>query len=350
MIPIIKKFLYHNDYLPRLITFIGLAKLLIADKLETPQYFLSRLIVQLFVSYEVIDKHSEEYHTKLYEIFQNFIFYYSRNVNNIKFIMESVIIVLTTRFLEPVLIAGPNNKQIVDTVLYNYCSTKMEHLISFINILNSFNSNFQEDNKFFIFKIFKYIAFFLLYINIDENMMENNKGVIKNLHFNRNPIFQIIRKFFEKSKLDKYLTEKMPENYKNKFNRLLSELENKQILKKISDCFPAYLEDIKVAENNKFEEINQEFNGYFELSLAKYFKKIENYYVYLIALKEERINIIYEEATYISDVDMDRTSAIKEKMIPSTVKKSRLSPKGKPLQKSMLDKSPVSLKRKKGFF
>ena len=152
MIPIIKKFLYHNEYLPRLITFIGLSKLLIADKLETPQYFLSRLIVQLFVSYEVIDKNSEEYHTKLYEIFQNFIFYYSRNVNNIKYIMESVLIVLTTRFLEPVFILGSNNNQLIDTVLYNYKSTKMEHLISFINILNSFNSNFQETNKFFIFK------------------------------------------------------------------------------------------------------------------------------------------------------------------------------------------------------
>ena len=287
------------------------------------QFYLSRLVVQLFASYEVIDKHSEEYHTKIYEIFQNFIFYYSRNVNNIKVIMESILIILTSKFLESVFLGtSANNNQIVDTVLYNYINTKMEHLVSFINIINSFNINFQNQNKFFVFKIFKFIAFFLLYINDEERKVKN---LIKNLYFNRNIIFNTIRKFLEKSKLDRYINEKIPENYKIKYMKILTELDNKQLLNKISDSLQIYLEE-KSEDDMKNEDINKSLENYFETKIGKYFKRIEDFYDFLIKLKEERINIIYEEQTYLSDVEMEvNSNATKEKIIPSTIKKSTKS-------------------------
>ena len=64
----------------------------------------------------------------------------------------------------------------------------------------------------------------------------------------------------------------------------------------------------------------------------------------MIALKEEKINIIYEEATYISDVEMGKNSEVKEKIIPTTVKKT---PNKK--QKLNLNNSPEISKRRKDF-
>jgi len=133
----------------------------------------------------------------------------------------------------------------------------------------------------------------------------------------------------------------MPENYKTKFHKLLFELDNKNLLRKISESFTNYFEEAKALD--KFDEGIVENAVYFEKHLERYYRKIESNYQFLLSLKEERINIIYEEATYISDVDMGGTSAVKEKMIPSTIKKS----KGKKARN--MDTSPENNKRKKDF-
>jgi hypothetical protein len=305
-----------------LIIFIGISKFLIGDKIEFPEFYLSRLIVQLFDSYEIIDRHSEEYHTKLYEIFMNFIIYFSNNSSNIKIIMEATAIILTTKLLDPVLNgSGPGNNQLVDTVLYNYLNTKLEHLVSFINIVYNISSKTHDSKKFYIFKIFKYITFFLIYISLEDNITEMTKPIIKNLHFNRNNIIGIVKKFFEKSKLDKFLNEKIPENYRTKYNKFLFELNKRQLLNKISDSFCIYLDDKEHEENSKLEEECNNLNTYFENNIGKYFKRIESYYNFLLELKEERINIIYEEPSYISDVEMQNSNIKKERSIPSTEKK-----------------------------
>ena len=258
--------------------------------------------------------------------------------------------ILISRFLEPVFLGSTAaNNQIVDTVLFNFLNTKIEHLVSFINLLNGFNGNFPNSNKFFVFKLFKSLTFFLLYILLDEEIMVN-KNVIKNLHFNKHNVITFVKKFFEKSRLDRYMIEKIPENYRNKFNKFLKELEKKHVLNKISEVFPQYLEDKENDENMKFEEECENLNTYFDNNITKYFKRIENYYYFLTELKDERINIIYEEATYISDVDMEQ-SPIKEKIIPSSVKRQRSSSKTRSKRKSRAEKSPDAKdKRKKGSF
>lgn len=350
--PIVKKFLYHNNYLPRLIIFIGLSKFLIGDKIEFPQFYLSRLIVQLFNSYEIIDKQSEEFHTKLYEIFMNFIIYYTNNPSNIKIIMEATAIILITKLLDSVIKGSTaNNNQLVDTVLYNYLNTKLEHLVSFINVVYNISSKTHDTNKFYVFKVFKFITFFLLYISLEDDIMEKTKCIIKNLHSNRINILNIVKKFFEKSKLDKFLIEKVPDNYRMKFNKFLNELNKNKLLNKISDSFCTYLDEKQNEEDSKLEEQSNGLNTYFENNVSKYFLRIESYYQFLLTLKDERINIIYEEATYISDVEMQNSSVTKEKMIPSTEKKNNYSLKElkSSTKLNKRDKSNEKDKRKKEY-
>jgi hypothetical protein len=236
--------------------------------------------------------------------------------------MEATAIILTTKLLDPVLNgSGPGNNQLVDTVLYNYLNTKLEHLVSFINIVYNISSKTHDSQKFYIFKVFKYITFFLIYISLEDNITEMTKPVIKNLHFNRNNIISVVKKFFEKSKLDKFLNEKIPENYRTKYNKFLFELNKRQLLNKISDSFCIYLEDKEHEENSKLEEDCNNLNTYFENNIGKYFQRIESYYNFLLELKEERINIIYEEPSYISDVEMQNSNIKKENSVISTEKK-----------------------------
>ena len=153
------------------------------------------------------------------------------------------------------------------------------------------------------------------------------------------------------SEKTKEINEKYKENKKEfekiikcKYVRFLIEIDNKQLLKKISDAFPVYLDERIDEDDLKMEDENKRLRNYFDTNVEKYFKRIENFYLFLIALKEEKINIIYEEATYISDVEMGKNSEVKEKIIPTTVKKT---PNKK--QKLNLNNSPEISKRRKDF-
>ncbi len=65
--------------------------------------------------------------------------------------MEATAIILTTKLLDPVLNgSGPGNNQLVDTVLYNYLNTKLEHLVSFINIVYNISSKTHDSKKFLV--------------------------------------------------------------------------------------------------------------------------------------------------------------------------------------------------------
>lgn len=322
---IIRKYLYHNQYTPRVVVFLGLCKLLIAKRTARPEFILSRLLVVLAQSFEIMDKQSEDFHLKIQEIMSNFVYFYTMSdKSHTKAIVKAVLIVLTAQMVVP----GDNTYE--RNVVSDYLQTKLEFLHHFLFLINDQTGSNDTARKI-IFKVFKYLHFLYAYITEDHakafmnlEIKEDNKKKV-NISYNcKKNIKPNMKKFFDKLNYDKSLFQD-----EEGILKLFPYLDNLNLfdgLKGFSQFLTEEYASLKeknfVLENgdrklnlNDEEKIN-EMRDYVRNKEMKYYKAIEENYAFIMTLREDRLNVIFEENSKIleeeENEEQERSNMIKK--------------------------------------
>ena len=162
---IVDKYLYNKNYDARVLAFMGICKMLLANKFNPPEYLLSRLFVCLYRSYQITDKESEDYNIKISEIMNNFMYFYSiEGENHIRAIIHAIEIILTSQLY------FQNDLGYDKNLLGHYAGTKYDFLNKFLYIIFQ-NAQKKLKNANYIrliFRIFKYVYFLFKYVKEED--------------------------------------------------------------------------------------------------------------------------------------------------------------------------------------
>jgi len=335
-----------------LITFIGLCKLLIANRIGRPEFILSRLLVIGYKSNDVSEKANDDYNLKIHEIFRNFFFMYSyHNKHHRKSIINAILIILTAHLI--------NDSHIYErSAIKNFAETKFEFLHGLLKHLSQAGQD-PIPLSSIIFKVFKYLYFVALYILEDEQKIlrgddENSKNKKVNISYSvKKKIKQDLRKFFERSNYDKYLLEKMTDEHFLKLFPFISNMEEIP-LKNISEAFHNHLNSLKekgylyeysgrTIDLVSEEKIN-EYKNYVNNKEIKYYKTFEDSITFLNSLKEDKFYVIHEENSIINEEDEKLES------VSSSLNASRVSGIKKAKQNSIIEEDESVLNESKIYY
>ena len=162
---IVDKYLYNQNYDARVLAFMGICKMLIANKFSPPEYLLSRLFVCLYRSYQITDKESEDYNIKISEIMNNFMYFYSMaGKNHIIAIIHAIEIILTSQLY------FSNDLGFDKNLLSHYSNTKYDFLNKFLYIIfqNAQKKLKHQNYISLVFRIFKYVYFMFKYVKEED--------------------------------------------------------------------------------------------------------------------------------------------------------------------------------------
>ena len=348
---IITKYLYHKEYTPRVIAFMGLCKLLMVDRVTKHEFILSRLFVALFKSFEILDKSSEEYNIKIYEIMNNFMYFYSiKGKKHINSVVKAINLILTTQFMF-------NNETVYDrSVLSDYVDTKFDFLNQFLYIIYE-NSNEKANTSFmnFIFKIFKYIFFMYKYskeedISDNKDKKEREKSIDIGIGLLKN--FKVkLQKLFEKTNYDSGLFSYFKEN-DSKFGKFFAFLNYLSEMKYLGEFSQNLFDEFNALKEKGFKiEINgtnydfstdekkKELKEYIDKKEKKYYEEIEEFYAFCSQLKDNKLKEIFIENSKILEENEEEEEGEK-----SNDKKGR---KKKKLNVSIKEEPPREPKKNK---
>lgn len=196
---IIYKYLYSNDYLPKLLAIISICKLLLQDKIINPEENLSRLIVELYISgqhdilleekkgiYDYINRdkvqervRKQEYFAKVTEIMNNFFYVYSISTKeHFEILINAILKVMSSTAFNDVL---SNNPKSIKSIFTQFSTVKFE----FLNrLLISNINNYTNAVKF------RQSQLSLINKNFDTNINKIKKDVQKKL------LLRIMKKLF----------------------------------------------------------------------------------------------------------------------------------------------------------
>jgi hypothetical protein len=317
------KFLYHDDLNARLVSFIGLCKLLIANKISRPEYFLSRMIVILYKSFEIKDYKQEDFHIKIYEIMTSFIFFYSKMGKNAnKSILKSLFIIILCQLI------GTDRLQL-RSLFNDFQETKVEFINTFLKTICDNSQDIKFPRKI-LFKIFKFIYFLNEYMNnesIENERILNTSNLPKNkkINFNnknRTNILMNLNKFNNKTKYDLQIFSDSTDEIFIKFITLLNETEfinsfSNEAIKEYEDIHD---NDFKVDRNGIDFDIGERLKNYKEYKKSKedkYKSEIEYFLSIFEVLKNEENYISKDDVNMIINEEdeeiNDEESAVKFK-------------------------------------
>lgn len=296
---IVNKYLYHVDLNARFIAFVGLTKLLMAGRIGRPEFMISRLIVILYKSYDATDKKSEDFHIKIYEIMFNFTSFYLGARENIKHFQNAILIILSGNLLN-------DNRPYDVNVLKDYAETRFEYLTQLLIFINEHAINLTSPKKL-IMKIFKYLYFIYMYSEKEPEEGSNKRNFVS---YNGRKLFRSgIKRIIERGNFDKFIINEMNDDNIFKIFPYIHNLYECGGLKNFSDLFYEKYESLK---NNNFEidltgrsvnlkERINELNECVSNKQIKYFKLIDDFYQFILIIKDEKLNVIYEESSRIED-------------------------------------------------
>ena len=291
---IIHKYLYHPSATARVVVFTGICKLLMVDRLTNHEYLLSRLFVCLYKSFQVFDRESEEYNTKVYELMNTFMYFYSlKGKKYVKNVVEAVNVILTAQLM------FGNDSAHDKSVLGEYSDTKFEFLNRFIYIVYD-NSGDKSSMPIttLIFKLFKYIYFVFKYRKEqDRNINSSNKKIHPGYaifsHLKRK-----VTELFSKTNYDRLLLEYFKQ-HDSQFGRFYAYMH---VLHEIGGLheFSQHLQEEfnNIRSNGSKVELNgtvydfsseekaKDIHTYMSSKEELYFTKIEEHYNYCLQLKE----------------------------------------------------------------
>ena len=162
---IVDKYLYNQNYDARVLAFMGICKMLLANKFSPPEYLLARLFVCLYRSYQITDKESEDYNIKISEIMNNFMYFYSMaGKNHIIAIIHAIEIILTSQLY------FSNDLGFDKNLLSHYSNTKYDFLNKFLYIIfqNAQKKLKHQNYISLVFRIFKYVYFMFKYVKEED--------------------------------------------------------------------------------------------------------------------------------------------------------------------------------------
>ena len=333
---IVDKYLYNKSYDARVLAFMGICKMLLANKFNPPEYLLSRLFVCLYRSYQIVDKESEDYNIKISEIMNNFMYFYSiEGENHIRAIIHAIEIILTSQLYFQNDIGYDKN------LLSHYSNTKYDFLNKFLYIIFQ-NAQKKLKNANYIrliFRIFKYVYFMFKYVkeedvksdqfeklqkmkakkdkdkiekkengdnneNENENEKKEEEKRNKSIEITTNLIRLISNRantFLDKNDIDQAVFEYYKSNDDfGKLFALMFVMDELGILTQFSKYFSDRMDEFKekkyifdingTVHDYSTEESQMRLREYVKNSEIKYYSLIEGAYNYCINLKSIRID------------------------------------------------------------
>ena len=354
---IVDKYLYNKSYDARVLAFMGICKMLLANKFTPPEYLLSRLFVCLYRSYQITDKESEDYNIKISEIMNNFMYFYSiEGKNHIRAIIHAIEIILTSQLY------FQNELGFDKNLLSHYSNTKYDFLNKFLYIIFQ-NAQKKLNNPNYIrliFRIFKYVYFMFKYVKEDdiindqfeklkkiktrkerererekekekekkkeeENKENENKDNEKNgeekkkksIEISLNLIRLITNKtnvFLDRNDIDQAVFEYYKNNDEfGKLFALMFVMDEIGILTQFSKYFSDRMEEFKeknyvfdingTVQDYSTEESQNRLREYVNKSEIKYYALIEGAYNYCINLKSVKIDDKRDNSQIIEDYE-----------------------------------------------
>ena len=347
---IVDKYLYNKSYDARVLAFMGICKMLLANKFNPPEYLLSRLFVCLYRSYQIIDKESEDYNIKISEIMNNFMYFYSiEGKNHIRAIIHAIDIILTSQLYFQNEIGYDKN------LLSYYSNTKYDFLNKFLYIIFQ-NAQKKLNNPNYIrliFRIFKYVYFMFKYVKEDdsineqfeklnkiktrkerekekkkeeekkeekENKEEENKKN-KSIEISVNLIRLITHKantFLDKNDIDQAVFEYYKNNDEfGKLFALMFVMDEMGILIQFSKYFSDRMDEFKekkfvfdingTVQDYSTEESQNRLREYVSKSETKYYALIEGAYNYCLNLKLLKIDDKRDNSKIMEDIENEES-------------------------------------------
>ena len=274
---IVDKYLYNKNYDARVLAFMGICKMLLANKFNPPEYLLSRLFVCLYRSYQITDKESEDYNIKISEIMNNFMYFYSiEGENHIRAIIHAIEIILTSQLY------FQNDSGYDKNLLGHYAGTKYDFLNKFLYIIFQ-NAQKKLKNANYIrliFRIFKYVYFLFKYVKEEDASNEQyDTGRIRTRHAIKEEKEKREKEKKEKEKKEKEKKEKEKESEKKEGNNTETDIKEEKpkksieistnLIRLISNKANAFLDknDIDQAVFEYYKN-NDEFGKMFALMLV----------------------------------------------------------------------------------
>ena len=274
---IVDKYLYNKNYDARVLAFMGICKMLLANKFNPPEYLLSRLFVCLYRSYQITDKESEDYNIKISEIMNNFMYFYSiEGENHIRAIIHAIEIILTSQLYFQIDSGYDKN------LLGHYAGTKYDFLNKFLYIIFQ-NAQKKLKNANYIrliFRIFKYVYFLFKYVKEEDASNEQyDTGRIRTRHAIKEEKEKREKEKKEKEKKEKEKKEKEKESEKKEGNNTETDIKEEKpkksieistnLIRLISNKANAFLDknDIDQAVFEYYKN-NDEFGKMFALMLV----------------------------------------------------------------------------------
>ena len=271
---IVDKYLYNKNYDARVLAFMGICKMLLANKFNPPEYLLSRLFVCLYRS---TDKESEDYNIKISEIMNNFMYFYSiEGENHIRAIIHAIEIILTSQLY------FQNDSGYDKNLLGHYAGTKYDFLNKFLYIIFQ-NAQKKLKNANYIrliFRIFKYVYFLFKYVKEEDASNEQyDTGRIRTRHAIKEEKEKREKEKKEKEKKEKEKKEKEKESEKKEGNNTETDIKEEKpkksieistnLIRLISNKANAFLDknDIDQAVFEYYKN-NDEFGKMFALMLV----------------------------------------------------------------------------------
>ena len=293
---IVDKYLYNKNYDARVLAFMGICKMLLANKFNPPEYLLSRLFVCLYRSYQITDKESEDYNIKISEIMNNFMYFYSiEGENHIRAIIHAIEIILTSQLY------FQNEFGYDKNLLSHYAGTKYDFLNKFLYIIFQ-NAQKKLKNANYIrliFRIFKYVYFLFKYVKEEHVANEEfDTGRIRTRH----AIKEEKEKREKKEKEKKEKEKKEKESQEKEGN---TETENKE--EKPKKTIEISVNLIRLISNraNSFLDKNDIDQAVFE-----YYKNNDDFgKMFALMLVMDEIGLLSQFSKYFAD----RMDEFKEK-------------------------------------
>ena len=293
---IVDKYLYNKNYDARVLAFMGICKMLLANKFNPPEYLLSRLFVCLYRSYQITDKESEDYNIKISEIMNNFMYFYSiEGENHIRAIIHAIEIILTSQLY------FQNEFGYDKNLLSHYAGTKYDFLNKFLYIIFQ-NAQKKLKNANYIrliFRIFKYVYFLFKYVKEEDVANEEfDTGRIRTRH----AIKEEKEKREKKEKEKKEKEKKEKESQEKEGN---TETENKE--EKPKKTIEISVNLIRLISNraNSFLDKNDIDQAVFE-----YYKNNDDFgKMFALMLVMDEIGLLSQLSKYFAD----RMDEFKEK-------------------------------------
>ena len=347
---IVDKYLYNKSYDARVLAFMGICKMLLANKFNPPEYLLSRLFVCLYRSYQITDKESEDYNIKISEIMNNFMYFYSiEGKNHIRAIIHAIEIIITSQLYFQNELGNEKN------LLSHYSNTKYDFLNKFLYIIFQ-NAQKKLNNPNYIrliFRIFKYIYFMFKYVKEEDKINEqfeklnkiktrkerekekkekekekeskekkeeeNKKNKI--IEISINLIRLITNKanaFLDKNDIDQAVFEYYKNNDEfGKLFALMFVMDEIGILSQFSKYFSDRMEEFKekkyvfdingTVQDYSTEESQNRLREYVHKSEIKYYALIEGAYNYCITLKVVKMEDKRDNSKIIEEYDNEES-------------------------------------------